>query len=156
MFLSVSASAKSTKDPGQIRLTPGRQRLETLYDLFQADTARTEAGWPKNWITVACREIRSLPWYTSIPVAELEQRLKALPWWYSQLPKDKLKTVSEKQRVARAVNIRKARQAKETYAAPYAMPSAASYEASREASCEVPCDVSNEAPYLEAEQLVAG
>jgi hypothetical protein len=100
---------------------PGWRRLDTLYDLFQADTARTEAGLPDNWITRTCRTVRSLPWYCSTPVAELEQRLKSLPWWYSQLQKDKPKQlVTEKQRAARAVNVQKARHAKAQYAAPYA------------------------------------
>ena len=104
-------------------IDPGWRRIETLYDLFQADTARTEAGLPDNWINTACRYIRSLPWYISTPVAELEQRLKSLPWWYSLLQKDKLKKlVSEEQRAARVMNMQKARQAKAEYAAPYVVP----------------------------------
>jgi hypothetical protein len=104
---------------------PGWKRIETLHDLFQADTARTAAGLPENWISIACRNIRALPWYASIPVTELEQRLKSLPWWYSQLEKDKLKKpVSQAQRTARAANIQKARQAQAQYAASYVAPGA--------------------------------
>ena len=96
------------------------RRIQTLYDLCEADTVRTEAGLPANWITVACRHIRLLPWYSSTAVNKQEHRLKSLPWWYSLLKKDKAKkSVTEEQRVARAANIRRARKAKARYGASY-------------------------------------
>lgn len=97
------------------------RRIETLDDLFKADTARTEARLPENWITVACRQIRSRPWYASMPVNELEPRLKSLPWWYSLLQEERPRC-TEKQRAARASNMQRAREAKARYRAPYQAP----------------------------------
>ncbi len=111
-----------------LKTDPGLRRIETLYDLFQADAARTEAGLPDNWVTQACRSIRSRSWYVSTPVSELDQRLRVLPWSYSLLETDKpRKAVSEDQREARAANMKKARDAKAKYAAPYFAPCVAPY-----------------------------
>lgn len=104
---------KSTTDAGWVR-------LETLLDVFRVEERIREAGIGKGWMTKACDNIRSIAWYASIRVSELERVLAALPWWYTSLTSDKpKKEVTESQRAVRLANMAKARHAKATYAAPY-------------------------------------